>query len=151
LKTILIGAVIALITGITIGIQVTFISRAGGILGSIKTGLITNLMGGSLAGIIILIMLIFGSSKNWKVPAPAFFMMITAGLLGILIVTGVSFSLQRAGIAAGMATVILGQMLISIIIDTKGIGGIEPIAISFQRIAGIILMGISVYLLLPKN
>lgn len=79
------------------------------------------------------------------------FMITTAGLLGILIVTGVSFSLQRAGIAAGLATIILGQMLVSIIVDTRGIGGAVPIPLSFRRITGILLLSVSVYLLLPKK
>jgi uncharacterized membrane protein YdcZ (DUF606 family) len=42
-------------------------------------------------------------------------------------------------------------MLVSIIIDTRGIGGAMPIALSFRRITGILLMGVSVYLLLPKK
>ena len=151
MKTVLLGAITALVTGLAIGIQATLSSRAGSIIGSIRTGLLTNLIGGSIAGIIILMMLIISGSANWKIPATTLFMMTTAGLLGILIVTGVSFSLQRAGIAAGLATIILGQMLLSIIIDTKGIGGAEPIALSFQRIIGILLLGVSVYLLLPRK
>jgi len=151
LKTVLIGAIAALITGIAIGMQATLTSRAGGIIGSVKTGLMTNLIGGSIAGIIILILLISNGTTAWKIPVIPLFMMTTAGLLGVLIVTGVSFSLQKTGITAGLATIILGQMLLSVIIDTKGIGGSEPIALSFQRTAGLLLLGISVYLLLPKK
>ena len=151
MKTVLIGAIAALLTGLAIGIQATLSSRAGSIIGSVRTGLLTNLIGGSIAGIIILTMVIVSGSANWKIPAIPLIMISTAGFLGILIVTGVSFSLQRVGVTAGLAMIILGQMLLSIIIDTKGIGGAEPIALSFQRVAGLLLLGISVYLLLPKK
>ena len=151
MRTVLIGAISALITGLAIGIQATLSSRAGSIIGSIRTGLLTNFIGGIIAGIIILILLINSGTDNWRIPVTPLLMVTTAGLLGILIVTGVSFSLQRAGIAAGLATIILGQMLVSIIVDTKGIGSAVPIALSFRRITGILLMGVSVYLLLPKK
>ena len=151
MKTILIGAIAALITGLAIGMQATLTSRAGGIIGSVRTGLMTNLIGGSIAGVIILILLISKGTATWKIPVTPLFLMTTAGLLGVLIVTGVSFSLQKTGITAGLATIILGQMLLSVIIDTKGIGGAEPITLSFQRIAGLLLLGLSIYLLLPKK
>ncbi len=151
MKTILIGAIAALITGLAIGMQATLSSRAGSIIGSVRTGLLTNLIGGSIAGIIILILIIISGTGNWKIPITPLLMMSSAGFLGILIVTGVSFSLQRVGVTAGLAMIILGQMLLSIIIDTKGIGGAEPISLSFQRIAGLLLLGVSVYLLLPKK
>ena len=151
LKTVIIGTIAALITGIAIGMQATLTSRAGSIIGSVKTGLMTNLIGGTIAGIIILILLISKGTAAWKIPVTPLFLMTTAGLLGVLIVTGVSFSLQKVGITAGLATIILGQMLLSIIIDTKGIGAVDPIALSFQRIAGLLLLGVSIYLLLPKK
>jgi len=151
LKTLLIGTITALIAGMAIGLQATFTSRAGGIIGSIRTGLLTNFIGGSIAGIIILILLIYKGTGTWKIPGAPLLMITAAGLLGILIVSGVSFSLQKVGVTAGLATVILGQMLLSIFIDTKGIGGAEPISLSFSRIAGLLLLGVSVYLLLPKR
>lgn len=150
MKTVFIGAITALLTGAAIGIQSTLSSRAGSIIGSVKTGLLTNVLGGSIAGVIILIILIKNGAV-WRIPATPLFMMSASGLLGVFIVTGVSFSLQRAGIAAGLATIIFGQMLVSIFIDTNGIGGAAPIALSFRRIAGMLLLGVSVYLLLPKK
>jgi uncharacterized membrane protein YdcZ (DUF606 family) len=65
--------------------------------------------------------------------------------------TGISFSLQRAGVAAGLASVILGQLALSFVIDALGIGGVEPIPISAARIMGIVVSGFGVYLLLPKG
>jgi uncharacterized membrane protein YdcZ (DUF606 family) len=76
---------------------------------------------------------------------------LAAGALGILIIMGVSFSIQRAGMAAGMAAVILGQFLFGVVADTTGLGGLAPIPLDFRRIAGLVGLAISVYLLLPKK
>ena len=78
-------------------------------------------------------------------------MVAVSGTLGILIITGLSFSLQRAGVAAGLATIILGQLIVSIIVDTRGIGGAEPIPLTIPRIGGLFVMAIAVYLLMPRN
>jgi len=78
-------------------------------------------------------------------------MLIIAGALGIMIITGVSFSLQKAGVAAGLATLILGQMVVSVIIDARGLGGAAPIPITWPRILGLLVMAAGVYLLLPKK
>ncbi|MCK5319232.1 MAG: hypothetical protein KAJ55_15070, partial [Anaerolineales bacterium] len=55
---IIVGAIGALATGVAIGIQATLTSRAGGIIGNIRTGLLTNFLGGAIAGVVILILLL---------------------------------------------------------------------------------------------
>lgn len=148
---IVVGAIGALATGVAIGIQATLTSRAGGIIGNIRTGLLTNFLGGAVAGVVILILFLQQGSGNWKIPTTAVGMVAVSGMLGILIITGISFSLQRAGVAAGLATIILGQLVVSIIVDTRGIGNIEPIPLTIQRIGGLFVMAVAVYLLMPRN
>ena len=148
---ILIGAFAALLTGMAISIQSTITSRAGAILGDIRTGLLTNFLGGMLAGILVLIFLFKEGGQAWRVPGNILPFIALSGFLGIFIITGISFSLQRAGVAAGLATVILGQLILSVIIDRIGIGGAEVIPISGQRVMGLIVMAVGVYLLLPRN
>ena len=50
-----------------------------------------------------------------------------SGALGIIIIMGISFSISRAGVAAGLAAVIFGQFLFGVIADSFGLGGIQPI------------------------
>lgn len=149
--TTLIGALGALLTGMAISIQSTITSRAGAILGDVRTGLLTNFLGGMLAGILVLIFLWREGVQAWKVPGTILVFIALSGTLGIFIITGISFSLQRAGVAAGLATVILGQLILSVVIDRIGIGGAEAIPFSVQRISGLIIMAVGVYLLLPRN
>ena len=148
--SILTGALVALLTGIAIATQSTLTSRAGSIIGDFRTGILTNTMGGIAAGTLMLVWLLREGPQAWKVPPLALGITVISGILGVLIITGISFSLQRAGIAAGLASVILGQLIISTIIDTIGLAGVEPIPLSPMRILGLVLAGAGVYLLLPR-
>ncbi len=149
--SIITGALVALLTGIAIAAQSTMTSRVGGIIGDVRTGILTNTMGGIAAGSLMLIWLLREGPQVWKIPPVVIGVTALSGILGVFIVTGISFSLQRAGVAAGLASVILGQLALSFVIDALGIGGVEPIPISATRILGIVVSGFGVYLLLPKG
>jgi transporter family-2 protein len=152
LKTsIITGALVALVTGLAIAVQSTLTSRAGSMIGDIRTGIFTNLMGGIAAGAFLIVMVLHGGVNTLKIPWLVVGITASAGLFGVLIVSGISFSLQRAGIAAGLASVILGQLALSFLIDTLGIGGVEPIPLSLSRILGILVTALGVYLLLPRK
>ncbi len=148
--SIITGALLAALTGIAIGVQSTITSRVGAQIGDIRTGILTNTMGGVIAGGMMLIWLLREGPEAWKVPPVLIGATAVSGFIGILIITGISFSLQRAGVAAGLAGVIFGQLLISIAIDSYGIGGADPIPLSLGRIFGLLVTGFGVYLLLPK-
>ncbi len=149
--SILTGALVALLTGIAIAAQSTLTSRVGSLIGDIRTGILTNTMGGIAAGSLVLLWLLREGPETWKVPPVAVGITAISGILGILIITGISFSLQRAGVAAGLASVILGQLVLSTIIDSIGLGGVDPIPLTAARILGLALTGVGVYLLLPKT
>ena len=148
---IILGAVVALATGIAIGMQSTLSSRIGSLLGNFRTGIFMNFIGGIIAGIILLVITLMQGKVWWQISTPALIMLVAAGALGIAIITGVSFSLQRTGVAAGLATIILGQLILSIIVDTKGIGGVMPIPLTWQRVVGLVVVAGGVYLLLPRS
>ena len=148
--SILTGAVIAALTGISIAVQSTITSRVGAQIGDIRTGLLTNTLGGLIAGGLMLVWLLRDGPEAWKIPPILVGATALSGLLGILIITGISFSLQRAGVAAGLAGVIFGQLVLSAVIDSIGIGGVEPIPLTITRIFGLMAMVFEVYLLLPK-
>ena len=149
--SIIVGAIGALFTGVAIGVQSTITSRAGSMIGDVRTGLLTNFIGGVIAGAVILLLFLRQGQQTWRIPGIVIIFVALSGLLGIFIITGISFSLQRAGIAAGLATVILGQLIVSTVVATFGIGGVEAIPLSSQRILGLLVMGFGVFLLLPRN
>lgn len=150
-NTLLIGTIIAILTGILITTQATFSGRGGSIIGPVRTGIITNL-GSGLFALIFLVVTIVWHTLEWKsVPQATVGTLLFSGGLGILIVIGISFALQYTGVTAGTAAVILGQLMISTIVDATGLSGQAPIPITWQRIAGLLVMAVAVYLLLPRE
>jgi transporter family-2 protein len=150
-SSIVVGVLGALATGLAIGVQSTLGSRTGTLIGNARTGLLTNAIGGVIAGLLLLILVSRQGLASWRLPKAALFMLVASGSLGILIITGVAFSLQRTGVAAGLGTLIMGQLIISVIADSTGIGGVEAIPLTPQRVLGLFVMAAAVYLLLPKE
>jgi hypothetical protein len=104
MKNVLItGGVTAIVTGVFIGIQSMFSGRAGELIGPINTGFWTNFLGGCLAGLLILGIGSLKGFGNVSIARPALGMVLLSGALGIFIIMGVSFSISRVGLAAGMA------------------------------------------------
>ena len=149
--TLILGIFVALLTGLAIGTQSTFTSRIGTIIGSRRTGVLMNLVGGGISGIIFLILVLVNGKSYAKAPPLAWLLLVIAGTLGIMIITGISFSLQRTGIAAGLATIVFGQLLISLIADAKGWSGAAPIPVTLPRVLGLIIIAAGVVLFLPKR
>lgn len=145
------GALGALITGIAIGIQAYFNGRTGSLIGPFQTGLWTNFLGGALAGILILTFVLAQGKTAWQLPGNSFLTLVASGALGILIITGITFSVNRAGIAASLTGTLFGQLLIGVIADSMGWGGAEPIPLDLRRVAGLLVMALSVILLLPRE
>lgn len=150
-SSLILGVVAALGTGLAIGFQSTLSSRLGPLIGDLRTGLLMNVVGGSIAALIAAALMFRYGGQYIHVSRAALLMLIAAGALGVGIITGAAYSLPRIGIAAGLATIILAQLLISVLADTTGIGNVEPIPLTLRRITGLLVMGIAVYLLLPTE
>lgn len=150
-NTILIGTIVALVTGILIATQATLSSRGGNLIGPVRTGILTNLGSGIFALIFMLVTIIWRTLEWRNIPQATIGTLLFSGGLGILIVIGVSFSLWFTGVTAGTAAIILGQLLVSTIVDATGFSGQAPIPLSWQRVAGLLVMGVAVFLLLPKK
>ena len=150
-NVIMIGGLGAFATGIAIGLHNYLSGRAGNIVVPINTGLWNNFLGGIFAGLVILIVRFLGMETSSNLTQNALLIIILSGALGILIITGVAYSINLAGVTAGIAAMFLGQMVLSAAADTMGWGGAEPIPLDLRRIIGLIIMGVSVALLLPRK
>jgi bacterial/archaeal transporter family-2 protein len=149
--TLIFGILAALATGVAIGTQSTISSRIGAVIGPVRTGMLVNFTGGIMAGLLLLGFTVFQGRSVWQMPTPVLVLLLVGSALGILIITGVSFSLQLTGVAAGLATIILGQMVASVIIDAKGWGATAPIPVTLPRVLGLLVIAAGVFLLLPRK
>lgn len=150
-NTILIGTLIAILTGTLIATQATFSTRGGHLIGPIRTGVLTNLGSGLFALIFIVVTIVWRTTEWRNLPQATTGMLLFSGGLGILIVIGVSFSLKYTGVTAGTAAIILGQLLVSTIVDATGLSGQTPIPVDWRRIVGLVVMGFAVFLLVPRK
>lgn len=141
------GAVVALGSGLAIGIQATLFTLIGRSIGPVRASLVLNVTGGIVAGIILLAVLGIGGSKQWHISRGTLIFAVIAVTLGLFIVTGVTLAFQRTGVAVGVATVFLGQMLIGIIVDALGLAGAEAIPLDPRRILGLVVMVVAIVLL----
>jgi transporter family-2 protein len=141
------GAAVALGSGLAIGIQATLFTLIGRSIGPVRASLVLNVTGGIVAGIILLAVLGIGGSKQWHISRSTLIFAVIAVTLGLFIVTGVTLAFQRTGIAVGIATVFLGQMLIGILVDALGLAGAEAIPLDLRRILGLVVMAVAIVLL----
>lgn len=159
----LLGVLVALLTGTAIALQSTLNGRAGAVIGAIRTGLAVNVLGGAVSIIVIVALLLLARGGLIQPPfagaqgvvRQTLLTVLAAGVLGIVIISGISYAVQGVGVTAGLAAVILAQLVAGLIIDSAGTGigsGVMgPIPLDVRRIAGIVAMGVGVYLLLPKT
>ena len=141
------GVAVALGSGLAIGIQATLFTLIGRSIGPIRASLVLNVTGGIIAGIILLAVLGLGGNKNWDISRSTLVSAVIAVTMGIFIVAGVALAFQRTGVAVGIATVFLGQMLIGIVVDALGLAGAEAIALDLRRILGLVVMTVAIVLL----
>jgi bacterial/archaeal transporter family-2 protein len=141
------GIAVALGSGLAIGIQATLFTLIGRSIGPVRASLILNVTGGIVAGLVLLAVLGMGENKQWNIPRSTMFIAIIAVTLGLFIVTGVTLAFQRTGIAVGIATVFLGQMLIGIVVDALGLAGAEAVPFDLRRLLGLLVMTAAIVLL----
>lgn len=98
--SIITGALVALLTGIAIAAQSAMTSRVGGIIGDIRTGILTNTMGGIAAGSLMLIWLLRDGPQVWKIPPVVIGITALSGILGVFIVNR-DFLFTAAGWSCG--------------------------------------------------
>ncbi len=102
------------------------------------------------------LLLAFFARKNWaddsglqrlpEVPPVLY----VGGVLGAFYVTLVAILIPKIGVANTMIAIILGQVLLSLLLDHFGFLGIEARAINWQRILGASLV-LSGLVLVVKN
>ena len=145
------GVAIALSSGLAIGIQATLFTLIGRAIGPVRASLVLNVTGGIIAGLIMLTVLGIGGSKNWNISRSTLISTVIAVTLGIFIVAGVALAFQRTGVAVGLATVFLGQILIGLVVDTLGLAGADAIPLDLRRGLGLAVIAVAIVLLVQQK
>jgi len=75
----------------------------------------------------------------------------TGGAISLFIILAMTVAGPRIGIAATLAIVIAGNLLMGALIDQFGLFGLDRLAIGWPRAIGLVLLAVGVALSLPRR
>jgi transporter family-2 protein len=139
---------LAVLAGLAGSVQVAVMGRFGGRIGVFEA------LSFSTAVQLLFSLLILLAVRGGTGALPSAFRtpawMWIGGLMGLTVVTAITFAQPRIGAAATIGILIAGQILMGAIIDRFGLFGVEQIAISPVRVLGIALLGVGAALSLVR-
>jgi transporter family-2 protein len=139
---------LAVLAGLAGSVQVAVMGRFGGRVGVFEA--LSFSTGVQLLFSLLLLLAVRGGLGGlhhvFRTPA----WMWIGGLMGLTVVTAITFAQPRIGATATIGILIAGQILMGAIIDRFGLFGVDQIAISPVRAVGIVLLGIGAALSLVR-
>ena len=75
---------------------------------------------------------------------------LSAGVLGLVIIAALSFSIPRVGMAPTVTLIVAGQLVLAAILDHFGWLGAASRPIDMQRVIGILVVFVGVWLIVRK-
>ena len=135
--------IIAAIGGVAVALQGQFMGLMDKGIGTRESVFITYASGGALAG---LAMLAFrgGNLKAWQeVPWYA----LTAGILGLVIVGTIGYTVPRLGLSKAFTIIVAAQFIVAAVLDHFGMLGAAMRPLDVTRLAGIGLLITGVWLI----
>jgi bacterial/archaeal transporter family-2 protein len=139
---------LAVLAGLAGSVQVAVMGRFGGRIGVFEA------LSFSTAVQLVFSVLILVAARGglgglhhvFKTPV----WMWVGGLMGLTVVTAITFAQPRIGATATIGILIAGQLVMGAVIDRFGLFGVDQIAISPTRLLGIALLGIGAALSLVR-
>lgn len=134
--------------GILVGMQAPVNSRLGRNVGSVQAATFSFLVG-SLA-LVLIASLFFGGLSGFANASKAPWWALFGGLFGAVYVTVAILTVRTLGVSALTAAVIAGQLGAAVVIDRFGLLGVARQPIGAQRIVGLVLLVLGVFLVVRK-
>ena len=134
---------VAIIGGLAVTLQGQFMGLMDQGIGTRESVFITYAGGGMLIGLATLAAR-GGNLKAW--PAVPWYAL-TAGLLGLLIVGTIGYTVPRLGLATAFTVMVAAQFIMAALIDHFGWLGAEVRPIELPQLAGVGLLILSVWLI----
>ncbi|RIP34909.1 DMT family transporter [Staphylococcus gallinarum] len=135
--------IIAIVAGIFLSIEGAIYAVLGDHIGKLESSLYNFAIG----SVILAIALLFlgKGSLSYTVSAPKW--ELTGGLLGVVYLTVLVIAIPLIGVGLAMGSVVVGQMIMSAVIEHYGLLGSEKKPLRIEKIIAIILMIIALTLI----
>lgn len=135
---------VAAIGGIAVAIQAQFTGLLDQRMGTLESVFITYGSGGLVIGLLMLAWR-GGNLVAWpNAPWYAF----TSGLLGLVIIGSISYSVPRLGLAVAFTVLVAVQFLVGAVLDHFGLLGAEIRPLDLSRAIGIVVLLIGTWLII---
>ena len=140
----LLPVIISLLGGVAIGLQNPLASLMGQRIGILQGAFIIHLGGTIVAGGLLLAVP-GGNLAAWRsVPWYA----LGAGVLGVTLVSAISFAIPRIGVAATVGLVVATQIALAAWLDHYGLLGLDVRLFDTWRFIGIVMLMVGAWLVL---
>ena len=144
LENLAIVLAVGLAGGIAVGLQGPLASLMSGQLGTLESIFIVHLGGALLTGVPLLLAR-GGNLGGWReVPWYA----LGAGSLGLVILSAVSYTIPRIGVATTVTLVVVAQLVTAALLDHFGLLGATVRLIDPGRLAGIAVLLLGTWLIM---
>ncbi|SIS70566.1 DMT family transporter [Neptunomonas antarctica] len=105
---------------------------------------LVSYIGGTIACIAALLF-VQASLPDWKRITDTDWYLYCGGFLGVIFVSGMLYLMPKVGIANMLAAAIVGQLVMSLILDHFGFFGSLVIAVTPSRVIGVLLLLLGLY------
>ncbi len=139
---------VALLAGLAMALQGSLDSLLGKAVGLLEATFVVHVTG-TLTVVVGLFVLGLGKGSLLKIAGAPWYSLV-GGVLGVLIVYGVVFSIPKLGVAVATTAIIVGQVSTALAIDHFGLFGLEKIPFSWVKGAGLLLLAAGARLMLVK-
>jgi transporter family-2 protein len=133
---------IGLAGGIAVGLQGPLASMMTQRMGPLESSFIVH-FGGAVISIIPLLILGGGKLGQWR-SAPWY--ALTAGFFGLVVLSAVSYTIPRIGVAAAIVSIVAGQIILSAMLDHFGWLGAAVRPLDAPRLLGLAVVMLGVWL-----
>jgi transporter family-2 protein len=142
------AAAAALGAGILGALQVAVMGRYGERIGTLEALAFTAALGALLAGILLLVSRRSLSGYAEAVAAPKWLWL--GAVFGVFVVGAITLAGAKIGATATVALLIAGQLGAAVVVDRFGFFGIEKVAVTWPRVAGVALLAVGAFLTLRR-
>ena len=136
--------ILAIVGGIAVALQGHFMGIMDQRIGSKESVFITYASGGVLTALMMIVAR-GGHLSAWQ-NAPWY--ALCAGILGLVIVGTIGYTVPRLGLTAAFTVIVASQLVVAVILDHFGLFGAAVRAMDLPRITGLILLILGVWLVL---
>lgn len=142
MNTLLFILLIGLAGGVAVGLQGPLASIITQRMGMMESAFIVH-FGGAVAALIPLVFIGGGKLGLWKsLPCYTLF----TGVLGLVVLSAVSYAIPRIGVAGAITSIVTGQILISALLDHFGWLGADIRPLDGTRLLGLGIVMLGVWL-----